>query len=308
MKSFRFCVVFFYNFAFDVHRNRGIVQTLNYLKVVQYYRQFGQTEEEQISAKGKKEKEKKRKSLWLSELKMRREKLGFVEEFSIVGKSIPLSDSKKVLQSLSSSSSSSSSSTLSLPCSTSITLERLSIIENPMRHSRRINQLYSTICPHEHQLKHEIANHIRDVKNRTFLRKVRNKAKRTLAAKVIQRLRKTKSSGFSTAKNAFNSMIRRRRRHRRQFPINQRNSLQIPSITFPRYSLRYDTMTFSNVNNYSLHPQQPERLNLRTFFDTTEYRKERDSILFVVSEHVAPFEMLFTFCYLCCQNMNSDYK
>lgn len=123
-------------------------------------------------------------------------------------------------------------------------------VENSIGYCRRINQLYSTVCPHENQLKHEIANHYKDAKNRAFARKIR-KVKQTLAAKIIQRIKKKPTTMSTTtatppmaaiasstvviASNTFKTMKRKRKKNCRQFPIKQRNILQIPSITFPRY-------------------------------------------------------------------------
>lgn len=141
----------------------------------------------------------------------------FVENLCLVGKSIPLNEP----------------------------IECVRNVENSIGYCRRINQLYSTVCPHENQLKHEIANHYKDAKNRAVARKIR-KVKQTLAAKIIQRIKKKPttttttpmaaiaSSAVVTASNAFKTLKRKRKKCCRQFPIKHRNILQIPSITFPR--------------------------------------------------------------------------
>lgn len=133
----------------------------------------------------------------------------FVENLCLVGKSIPLNEPTQYVRN----------------------------VEISIGYCRRINQLYSTVCPHENQLKHEIANHYKDTKNRAFAHKMRE-AKRTLAAKIIQRIKKepsttmaaVTSSAVVTASNAFKTI-----KSRRQFSLRHRNILQIPSITFPRY-------------------------------------------------------------------------
>lgn len=147
----------------------------------------------------------------------------FIENLCLVGKSIPLNERKECVQN----------------------------VENSMGYCRRINQLYSTVCPHENQLKHEIANHYKDTKDRAFSLKIR-RARQTLAAKIIQRMKKKPttsttttttvaamaaltSSAIVTASNAFKMMKRKRKKSNRQFPIRHRNILQIPLITFPRY-------------------------------------------------------------------------
>lgn len=140
----------------------------------------------------------------------------FVEHFCLVGKSIPLNEP----------------------------IESVRNVENSMGYYRRINQLYSTVCPHENQLKHEIANHSKDAKNQALARNIR-KVQQTLAAKIIQRIKKKPttavamaaitSSAVVNASNAFKTMKHKRKICRRQFPIRHRNILQIPSFTFPRY-------------------------------------------------------------------------
>lgn len=98
---------------------------------------------------------------------------------------------------------------------------------NPIRHSKRIKQLFLPICSHE--VKHEIANHYRDAKYKKAA-KEKAKAKRSVAALFRQRKKAKFSKLVSTA-------IMHRRRpppiHRRHF-LSQREILQIPSFTFPR--------------------------------------------------------------------------
>lgn len=148
-------------------------------------------------------------------------KIKFLDDFRLVGKSIALNDPNDGVK------------------NSSITHHhQLSgLVKTSMPYCRRINQLYSTVCSHENQLKHEIANHYKDSKNRIFTRKMRQKAKQTLATKVLQRLKKKSSSSavVATATNAFKMVHRKHRRHRRRFPIKQRQIFQIPSITIPRY-------------------------------------------------------------------------
>lgn len=118
------------------------------------------------------------------------------------------------------------------PNKSSISLTKCDTNENPMRHSQRIKQLYLPVCLHE--VKHEIANHYRDVKYKKAT-KTRAKAKRSLAT-AFQRLRKRNrvSKLAATAATASAIMHRRRMGHRR-FILSQREVLQIPSFTFPRY-------------------------------------------------------------------------
>lgn len=99
---------------------------------------------------------------------------------------------------------------------------------NPIKHSQRIKQLFLPVCLHE--VKHEIANHYRDVKNRRATR-ARAKAKRSVAALLCKR----KKQRFSKLAATASTIIQRRRMaHRRRFRC-QREVLQIPSFTFPRY-------------------------------------------------------------------------
>lgn len=102
---------------------------------------------------------------------------------------------------------------------------------NPIKHSQRIKQLFLPVCLHE--VKHEIANHYRDVKNKRATR-ARAKAKRSVAAL----LRTRKKQRFSKLAATASTIIQRRRMgHRRRF-LCQREVLQIPSFTFPRYSFQ----------------------------------------------------------------------
>lgn len=110
-----------------------------------------------------------------------------------------------------------------------------SINENPMRHSKRIRQLFLPVCTHG--VEHEIANHYKDVKNKKASKEARAKAKQQLHE---QRKKATLAKLVSTA------FVHRRRPppsstlstsiiHHRQFiSSHQRHVLQIPSFTFPR--------------------------------------------------------------------------
>lgn len=146
---------------------------------------------------------------------MKKVKQSFSEDFRLVGKSIKLHQPNQIEQ------------------HTSLNHQQCDkFVKSPIRYCQRINQLYSTICSHEIQLKHEIANHFKD---RNVARKLRQKSKRTMATKIIQQLKDKKSNSCAvvTATNAF-KLIQRKRKHWRRFPIKQRQTLQIPSITFPR--------------------------------------------------------------------------
>lgn len=98
---------------------------------------------------------------------------------------------------------------------------------NPIRHSKRIKQLFLPVCSHE--VKHEVANHYRDAKYKKAA-KEKAKAKRSVAGLFRQRKKAKFSKLVSTA-------IMHRRRpppiFRRHF-LSQREILQIPSFTFPR--------------------------------------------------------------------------
>lgn len=118
-----------------------------------------------------------------------------------------------------------------IPNKSSINSSRSDINGNPMRHSKRIKQLFLPVC--SHNVKHEIANHYRDTKNKNAT-KVRHKAKRSLAAFFRQR-KKTKFARLVTT--AF--MHRRRPAHRRHI-LSHREVLQIPAFTFPRYGYELD--------------------------------------------------------------------
>lgn len=136
--------------------------------------------------------------------------------------------------------------------------------ENPMRHTKRIRQLFLPVCAHE--TKHEIANHYRDVKNKKATKEARAKAKRTVAAlyrqqqlqhqQQLHELRKK----ATFAKLVATSIVHRRRtippppppplpssinHHRQSILSHQRDVLQIPSFTLPRYSEKTtDIFTF----------------------------------------------------------------
>lgn len=111
----------------------------------------------------------------------------------------------------------------------SINSSRSDIHGNPMRHSKRIKQLFLPVRS-LYEVKHEIANHYRDTKNKNAA-KVRTKAKRSLAALYRQRKKSKFSRLISTA-----FMHRRKRARRRRF-FSHREVLQIPAFTFPRYEL-----------------------------------------------------------------------
>lgn len=115
----------------------------------------------------------------------------------------------------------------SIPNKSSINSSRSDTNVNPMRHSKRIKQLFLPVCSHE--VKHEIANHYRDAKQKKAAKECA-KAKRSVAALIRQRKKAKFAKLVSTA-------IKHRRRpppiHRRHF-LSQREVLQIPSFTFPR--------------------------------------------------------------------------
>lgn len=113
------------------------------------------------------------------------------------------------------------------PNKSSITSKPSDINVNPMRHSQRIKQLFLPVCSHE--VKHEIANHYRDMKNKKTT-KTRTKARRSLNP--LYRLRK-KAKFSKLIATATTIMFRRGTGHRRSFAI-KREVLQIPSFTFPR--------------------------------------------------------------------------
>lgn len=89
----------------------------------------------------------------------------FLKIVCLVGYSIPLNEPKECVQN----------------------------VENSMGYCHRINQLYSTVCPHENQLRHAIANHYKDTRNWAVLRKIR-----TLAAQIIQRIKKKPTTSTKT--------------------------------------------------------------------------------------------------------------
>lgn len=106
-----------------------------------------------------------------------------------------------------------------------------------MRHSRRIKQLFLPVCLHE--VKHEIANHYRDVKRKKATKKRIKASRRSLAA-ALHRLRKRNPNSklAATARTIING--RRRTGHRRLFSLNSREVLQIPSFTYPRYEFQIE--------------------------------------------------------------------
>lgn len=106
---------------------------------------------------------------------------------------------------------------------------------NPIRHSQRIKQLFLPVCLHE--VKHEIANHYRDVKRKKAT-KIRTKARRSLLATALLRSRKKQQRCSRLATTASAIIHRRRMAYRRRF-LFQREILQIPSFTFPRYKIDY---------------------------------------------------------------------
>lgn len=110
----------------------------------------------------------------------------------------------------------------------SINSSRCEINVNPMRHSKRIKQLFLPVC-RMHDVKHEIANHYRDVKQKKTA-KDRAKAKQSVAAMFRQR-KKTK---FAKLVSTTISHRRPPTIHRRLI-LSKREVLQIPSFTFPRY-------------------------------------------------------------------------
>lgn len=141
--------------------------------------------------------------------------------------------------------------------------------DNPMRHIKRIKQLFLPVCAHE--IKHEIANHYRDVKNKKATKEARAKAKRTVAAlyrqqqlqhqQQLQELRKkaafaklvstaivhrrrttTTAAAQSPPPPPSSSIHHHQQQQRRRFTLShQRNILQIPSFTFPRYKWKRRT-------------------------------------------------------------------
>lgn len=117
--------------------------------------------------------------------------------------------------------------------------------ENPMRHIKRIRQLFLPVCAHG--AKYEIANHYKDVKNRKATKEARAKAKlyrQQQQQHQQQLLEQRKKPTFS--KLVSTAIVHRRRPplpsqsiqhlyHHRQFILcHQRDVLQIPSFTFPR--------------------------------------------------------------------------
>lgn len=109
----------------------------------------------------------------------------------------------------------------------SINSRQSDISVNPMRHSQRIKQLFLPVCSHE--VKHEIANHYRDVKNKKAT-KTRTKARRSLPA--LYRLRKKQK--FSKLIASTRAIMQRRGMGSRRLFSIKREVLQIPSFTFPR--------------------------------------------------------------------------
>lgn len=114
----------------------------------------------------------------------------------------------------------------------SINSDRSDIHLNPMRHSKRIKQLFLPVCSHE--VKHEIANHYRDVKYKKVV-KERINAKRSATGFVRQRKKPKFAKLVSTAimnrrRFSLSSMMLKHRPH----ILSQREVLQIPSFQFPR--------------------------------------------------------------------------
>lgn len=142
---------------------------------------------------------------------------------------------------------------------------------NLLRHSHRIKQLFLPVCLHE--VKHEIANHYRDVKFKKAKKSNRAKAKRTLAT-AMNRLRKrnrfSKLAMTAASAAATAAMMHRRRMGLRRFALSQREVLQIPSFTFPRYAFQFDikaTMCTHCVTQWpsSSLIKKEERKNTRTY-------------------------------------------
>lgn len=125
---------------------------------------------------------------------------------------------------------------------------------NPMKHNQRIKQLFLPVCLHE--VKHEIANHYRDVKNKKAAR-TRAKAKRSVAAL----LRTRKKQRYSKLAATASKIIQRHRMGHRRRLLCKRKVLQIPSFTFPRYSFHgtsshsrlHDSVSISKFNLNDIH-------------------------------------------------------
>lgn len=120
--------------------------------------------------------------------------------------------------------------------------------ENPMRHIKRIRQLFLMMCAHGD--KHGIGNHYQNEKSRQTS-KARAKAKHSMATLYRQQqqqhqqqlLQQRKKATF--AKLVSTAIVHRRRavppppthssvQHRPIILSQQRDVLQIPSFTFPR--------------------------------------------------------------------------
>lgn len=127
------------------------------------------------------------------------------KNFIILGKSIALENGKK-----------SSSST-----------RNNAAVQSPIKHFHRINQLYSTVCQHE--FKHEIANHYRSVK---YKNRVKNRFKHSLA--MYKNRSRNKKHKNSIVKTTF-SMAQRKSLRKHRPSMSKRQTLHIPSFTFPRY-------------------------------------------------------------------------
>lgn len=173
--------------------------------------------------------------------------------------------------------------TLSDTSSINLTKSATNLI--PMRLSPRIKQLYLPVCLHE--MKHEIANHYRDAKYKKAT-KTRAKVKRSAIAAALHRLRKRNriSKFATTAATASTAMHRQKMEHRR-FILSQREVLQIPSFTFPRYECENKLCRLSGLQYHTIARLFPLKKNttLLIFCDVLyAWRQINFYIIFIVTQ------------------------